>query len=68
MNILVGIFMKLIELFIKGDVDVEVKKEGVLHHGNTSTRHDLTDMLKLHYSNKNRIRPSEHSGDIGGDN
>jgi len=67
MNILIGIFMKFIELFLKGDIDVKVKKTGEIHHGNPNTRHALTDMLELHYSDKGRIRPTEHSGDIGRD-
>ena len=67
MNILIGIFLKLIDLFIQGDVNVEVKKEAEIFHGNPNRRDALVDMLRMYYSDKDNIHSSNDSGDIGGD-
>ena len=63
-SILAGILIKIIELFIKGEVDVEIKNEGEIHSGNPSRRTALVNMLKLHYSSKNRIHPTKDSSNL----
>ena len=63
-SILAGILIKIVQLFIKGEVDVNIKNEGEITSDNPNTRRQLIDMLKLHYSNKNRIHPTKDTSNL----
>jgi uncharacterized protein YabE (DUF348 family) len=58
-----GLIGKLFMAFLKGDINVEVKREGELFHGNPGTRDDLVDQLRMHYSDQDDIRPTVNPSD-----
>jgi hypothetical protein len=51
MSILWSILFKLVTMFLKGDIDVEVEPTGEEHHGNPNTRKRLVEFIRMHYKN-----------------
>ena len=63
-SVLAGILLKLIEMFLKGEIDVERKTTGEILEPDPAERHRIIEFLRMHYKDTSGDRPAVNASNF----